>query len=149
MFNQMQFFRKIKFGSIPVCIENCQNIVTSGRKWWWRNPKFVRFPMEGLYGVVRPLFKAICFVCWHLCYWIPFSEEHLFFFFFFLLFFSFFSRLPAGISPQSKWIWQYSGTRIPARKKQTGTWGHNYPKFVPLMCLLLSTTHPEKVFVWT
>ena len=33
MFKQMQFFRKIKFSSIPVCIEICQNIVTSGRKF--------------------------------------------------------------------------------------------------------------------
>ena len=49
----MQFFGKIKFGSILVCIENCQNIVTSGRKRRSRNPKFVCFPMEGLFGVVR------------------------------------------------------------------------------------------------
>ena len=40
MFNQMRFFKKIKFGSIPVSIENCQNIVTSGRKWRSRNTKF-------------------------------------------------------------------------------------------------------------
>ena len=54
MLKQMQFFRKIKFGSIPVCIENCQNIVTSGRKWRSRSPEFAYFPMEGLFGVVRP-----------------------------------------------------------------------------------------------
>ena len=54
MFKQMQFFRKIKFGSIPVCIENCQNIVSSGRKWRSQNPEFACFPMKGLFGVVRP-----------------------------------------------------------------------------------------------
>ena len=53
MSNQMHFFGKIKFDSIQVCIENCQNIVTSGRKRSSRNPKFVCFPMEGLFGVVR------------------------------------------------------------------------------------------------
>ena len=53
MLKQMQFFRKIKFGSIPVCIENCQNIVT-GREWRSRNPEFAYFPIEGLFGVVRP-----------------------------------------------------------------------------------------------
>ena len=50
----MQFFRKIKVGSMLVCIENFQNIVTSGRKWRSRNPKFACFPMESLFGVVRP-----------------------------------------------------------------------------------------------
>ena len=54
MINQMQFFGKIKFSSILACIENCQNIVTSGRKWQPRNPKFACFPMEGLFGVVCP-----------------------------------------------------------------------------------------------
>ena len=54
MFNQMQYFENIKFGSILVCIENCQNFVTSGRKWRSRNPEFACFPMEGLFGVVRP-----------------------------------------------------------------------------------------------
>ena len=50
----MQFFGKIKSGSTQVCIKNCQNIVTCGTKWRSRNPKFVCFPMEGLFGVVRP-----------------------------------------------------------------------------------------------
>ena len=49
MFKHMQCFRKIKYGSIPVCNENCQNIVTSGRKWQSRNPKFACFPMEGFW----------------------------------------------------------------------------------------------------
>ena len=54
MFNQMQFYRKIKFGSILLCIESFQNIVISGRKWRLPNPKFVYIPMKSLFGTVRP-----------------------------------------------------------------------------------------------
>ena len=53
---------KIKFGSILGCIDNCQNIVTSGRKWRSENPKFVCFPMEGLFSAVcaptGPIYKT-------------------------------------------------------------------------------------------
>ena len=59
MFNQMQFFRKIKFGSILLSIESFQNIVISGRKWRSRNPEFV----ESLFGVVRPDAKTLFRAC--------------------------------------------------------------------------------------
>ena len=56
----MQFFRKIKFNSILGCIENGQNIVTSGRKWRSRNLKFACFPIEGLFGTVHPVGQIKC-----------------------------------------------------------------------------------------
>ena len=63
MFKQMQFFRKIKFSSILVCIESSQNIVTSGRKWRSRNPEFTYIPMESLFGVMRPPVRYMCLLC--------------------------------------------------------------------------------------
>ena len=54
-------------------------------------------------------------------------------FFFFFAFFSFFSKLPVGISPQSKWICEVFRYPDTCPKNQKGTQEHNYPKFPPLV----------------